>query len=230
MGELITFPSNGGSCTGYLTLPKKSNGLGVIVIQEWWGLVGHITDVADRFAQAGFTALAPDLYHGTKTTEPDDAMRLMMGLAMDRASLDIAGAANELASRINAGSNSIGAVGFCLGGSLALWSATLSPSITATVGFYPGIPWDRVMPQWQNYQGKSAIIHCSEHDGTSAAPGIQMAVNAIGSAGGKVTAYDYPGTDHAFFNSDRPEVFSQKDADLAWTRTIDFFNSELKPR
>ena len=90
MGELITFPSNGGSCTGYLALPEKSNGLGVIVIQEWWGLVGHITDVADRFAQAGFTALAPDLYHGTKTTEPDDAMRLMMGLAMDRASLDIA--------------------------------------------------------------------------------------------------------------------------------------------
>ena len=60
------------------------------MIQEWWGLVGHITDVADRFAQSGFTALAPDLYHGTQTTEPDDAMRLMMGLAMDRASLDIA--------------------------------------------------------------------------------------------------------------------------------------------
>ena len=64
MGQSITFPSNGDSCTGYLSLPAGGSGPALIVIQEWWGLVGHIKDVVDRFAQAGFVALAPDLYHG----------------------------------------------------------------------------------------------------------------------------------------------------------------------
>lgn len=223
----VTFPSNGSSATGYLALPESGSGPAVIVIQEWWGLVGHITDVADRFAKEGFVALAPDLYHGVATTEPSDAMRLMMGLAMDSAAHDIAGAADYLASRSEVSSSKIGTVGFCLGGSLALWAATLSPRVVAAVGFYPAVPWERMQPTWSNYQGKSAIIHCSEHDGTSSAPGIQQAVTAIAAAGGNVEAFDYPGTDHAFFNSDRPEVFSQENAELAWTRTVQFFRDQL---
>ena len=70
MGEHISFPSNGGTCDGYLA---DGGGPGVIVIQEWWGLVPHIVDVTDRFGDAGFTALAPDLYHGATTEEPDGA-------------------------------------------------------------------------------------------------------------------------------------------------------------
>ena len=223
----VTFASNGGSASGYLALPASGSGPGIIVIQEWWGLVGHITDVADRFAAAGFVALAPDLYHGVATTEPSDAMRLMMGLAMDTAAHDIAGAAEYLASRSEVTGEHVGTVGFCLGGSLALWAPTLSPRISAAVGFYPAVPWERMQPSWANYQGKSALIHCSEHDGTSAAPGIQQAVSGIRDAGGEVTALDYPGTDHAFFNSDRPEVYSHDNAELAWQRTIEFFRSHL---
>ena len=64
----------------------------------------------------------------------------------------------------------VGTVGFCSGGSLALWSATLSDLIVAAVGFYPPMPWERMSPKWSNYAGKSALIHCSEGDGTSAAP------------------------------------------------------------
>jgi carboxymethylenebutenolidase len=227
MGERITFPSNGSTCEGYLALPASGSGPGVIVIQEWWGLVGHITDVVDRFAAEGFVALAPDLYHGVSATEPDDAMRLMMGLAMDTAAQDIAGAAAYLSGRDDVTGKGVGTVGFCLGGSLALWSATISSDVIATVGFYPAVPWERMNPQWANYQGKHAIIHCSEHDGTSAAPGIQAALAGIASGGGVVEAFDYPGTDHAFFNSDRPHVYSAADADLAWKRTLDFFRTHL---
>jgi len=93
-----------------------------------------------RFAQEGFVALAPDFYHGVAATEPDDAMKLMMGLAMDKAALDIAGAAKYLDGRVDVTGKGIGAVGFCMGGSLALWSATLAPEIIATVGFYPALP------------------------------------------------------------------------------------------
>src|SRR5687767_9852434 len=140
MGDLVSYASNGGTSEGYLALPKSGSGPAVIVIQEWWGLVPHIRSLADRFAGAGFVALAPDLYHGVHTTEPDQAGKLMMGLVMDQAAKDIAGAAAYLAARPET-TGRVGAVGFCMGGSLALWSATVSDDIVAAVGFYPALPW-----------------------------------------------------------------------------------------
>ena len=227
MGELVKFPSNGSTCGGYISLPKNGSGPAIIVIQEWWGLVGHITDVADRFAQAGFVALAPDLYHGEIAKEPDHAMKLLMGLAMDKAALDIAGAAEYLAARPEVAGKGIGAIGFCMGGSLALWSATLSPLVKASVAFYPGMPWARMDPNWANYSGKRALIHCAESDGTSSAPGIQEALAGIRAGGGIVEAVDYPGTRHAFFNDERTDVFDSAAANTAWDRTLGFLRGAI---
>ena len=226
MGDFVTYASNGGTSEGYLALPKSGAGPAVVVIQEWWGLVPHITSVADRFAAAGFIALAPDLYHGKQTTEPDEAGKLIMALAMDGAAKDIAGAADYLTALPGAGAK-VGAVGFCAGGSLALWSATWSDKITATVGFYPYFAWERVEPDWSKYAGKAAMIHCSEEDGTSAAPGIQHAVKAIEGGGGNVTVHDYPGTSHAFFNDDRPEVYNASASSSAFARTVELFRTQL---
>ncbi|MBO4208703.1 dienelactone hydrolase family protein [Micromonospora echinofusca] len=227
MGEMVSYRSNGGTSEGYLALPADgAAGPAVVVIQEWWGLVPHITSVADRFAAAGFVALAPDLYHGESTTEPDHAGKLIMGLAMDQAARDIAGAADYLAGRPEV-TGKVGCVGFCAGGSLALWSATLSDRIVATAGFYPVLPWNRMRPDWADYAGKTALIHCSEEDGTSAAEGVQTARAAIEAAGGNCTVYDYPGTAHAFFNDDRPEVFHQQAAASAWARTLECFRARL---
>jgi len=227
MGEMVGYRSNGGTSEGYLALPATGEaGLAVVVIQEWWGLVPHITSVADRFADAGFVALAPDLYHGTSTTEPDHAGKLIMGLAMDQAARDIAGGADYLAGRPEV-TGSVGCVGFCAGGSLALWSATVSDRIVATAGFYPVLPWERMRPEWSDYAGKAAVIHCSEEDGTSAADGVQAARRAIEVAGGECAVHDYPGTRHAFFNDDRPEVFDQPAAASSWARTLEFFRTRL---
>jgi carboxymethylenebutenolidase len=226
MGEMVTYPSNGGSSEGYLALPTRGGGPGVIVIQEWWGLVPHIKALADRFAEEGFVALAPDLYHGRQATEPDEGAKMIMGLAMDQAARDIAGAADHLTDRDEV-TGGIAAVGFCAGGSLALWSATLSDKIVATVGFYPALPWERMSPQWSNYAGRAALIHCAEGDGTSAAPGIQAAKRAIEEAGGEVTLYDYPGTHHAFFNDDRPEAYHGEAAASSWARTLELLRSRL---
>jgi carboxymethylenebutenolidase len=227
VGDMVSFPSNGGTCDGYLTVPSSGHGPGVIVIQEWWGLVGHITDVCDRFAAEGFVALAPDFYHGAKTDEPDEAMRLLMGLAMDQAAKDIQGAARYLDSRDEVTGDGVGVVGFCMGGSLALWSGALSEEVKVAVGFYPGMPWERMSPTWGNYAGKSAMIHASESDGTTAAEGVQTAIKGIEAAGGTVEAYDYPGSHHAFFNDERPEVYSKEHADTAWRRTLDLLGSRL---
>lgn len=227
MGEVVSYASNGGTSEGYLSLPASgANGAAVVVIQEWWGLVPHIRELVDRFAEAGFAALAPDLYHGTQTTEPDAAGKLMMGLAMDQAAKDIAGAADYLTA-LDRVDGQVGCVGFCMGGSLALWSATFSEKIVATAGFYPAVPWERMSPQWSNYSGKAALIHCSEEDGTSSAPGIQQAKRSIEESGGKVQVHDYPGTHHAFFNDDRPEVFDGDASRLAWARSLEFFRSHL---
>jgi carboxymethylenebutenolidase len=227
MGEMVSYRSNGGTSEGYLALPPKGEtGPAVIVIQEWWGLVPHITTVADRFADAGFMALAPDLYHGKATTEPDEAVKLIMGLAMDRAAGDIAGAADYLVKRAEV-TGKVGCVGFCAGGSLALWSATLSDQIVAAVGFYPPLPWERMRPEWSDYAGKAAVIHCSEEDGTSAAEGMQTARRAIEAAGGECTLHDYPGTHHAFFNDDRPEVYDRQASARAWARTLELFRAKL---
>jgi carboxymethylenebutenolidase len=229
MGEMVSFPSNGGTCEGYLATPATASGegRGVIVIQEWWGLVGHIRDVAERFAAEGFVALAPDFFHGAKTDEPDEAMRLLMGLAMDQAARDIQGAARYLGSRADVTGDGVGVVGFCMGGSLALWTGALADEVKVAVGFYPGMPWERMSPTWGNYANKSAMIHASEDDGTSKAPGIQTAIQGIEDAGGTVEVYDYPGTHHAFFNNERPDVHNKEHSETAWRRTLDLLGTRL---
>lgn len=225
MGEMVTYRSGGGTSEGYLAVPAGGETRpAVIVIEERWGVVPHIRSVADRFAQAGFVALAPDLR--ISTAEPEHAGKLITGPAMDQAARDIAGAADYLVGRPEV-TGKVGVVGFCAGGSLALWSATLSERIVGAVGFYPALPWERMRPDWADYAGKGALIHCSEEGGTSAAEGVQTARRAIEAAGGDVTLYDYPGTSHAFFNDDRPEVFNHPAAASAWARTLEFFRAKL---
>ena len=227
MGEMVSFASNGDSCEGYLALPGSGSGPGVIVVQEWWGLVGHIKDVTERFATEGFVALAPDFFHGARTDEPDEAQRLLMGLAMDRAAKDIQGAAQYLAGREETTGDGVGTVGFCMGGSLAMWSGALADEVRVAVGFYPAVPWAKMSPTWGSYAGKSAMIHASEEDGTSRADGVQAAVHGIRQAGGDVEVYDYPGSQHAFFNDQRPEVYDRDHSEKAWHRTIDLLKSRL---
>src|SRR5262252_10798120 len=126
-GKMVEFPTNGTTTAGYLATPAAGKGPGVLVIQEWWGLVGHIKNVCDRFAAAGFSALAPDMYHGKTANEPDEAGKLFMALNIGEAEKDLRGAATFLAQ--HSSTAKIGAVGFCMGGQLALFAATLNPSV-----------------------------------------------------------------------------------------------------
>ena len=162
MGEIIEFPSNGGADQGYLAVPASGSGPGVVVIQEWWGLVDHIKDVCDRFAEAGFVALAPDLYHGRSTTEPDEAAKAMMALRMEQAARDMSGAVDEVQRRSSG--NAVGVIGFCMGGGLALVLATQRPdAVKAVVPCYGLIPWPDARP---DYSALSARVqgHYAEND------------------------------------------------------------------
>ena len=222
MGEMIEFKSNGGTCTGYLA---GTSGPGVIVIQEWWGLVPHIKDIADRFAAEGFVALAPDMYHGEVTSEPDLAGKLLMSMNLATAGKDLSGAVDALQERT--GRTKVGATGFCMGGGLALMAACLRPdAISAVAPFYGGMRPDTVI-EWDNL---AAVVegHYAETDRGTAAPEAVKELEATLRAKGKdATFHVYPGTQHAFFNDTRPEVYDAEVAQVAWDRMLALFRGHL---
>src|SRR5438045_6650303 len=162
MGENVEFDSNGGRTDGYLAVPASGSGPGVVVIQEWWGLVDHIKDVCDRFAAEGFVALAPDLYHGKKTKSPDEAGKLMMAMRIDDAERDLSAAVQYLSTQDSTTSEKIGVVGFCMGGALSLYTATKNPNIGACVVLYGGHP--KVKPDLPNLHAPVLGLY-AEKDG-----------------------------------------------------------------
>jgi carboxymethylenebutenolidase len=227
MGEMVEFPSNGHAVPGYLATPEVGAGPGVIVIQEWWGLVGHIKDVCDRFAAEGFSALAPDLYHGEHAAEPDEAGRLMMALNLDRAARDLSGAVDYLEAHDRVRGHGVGVVGFCMGGGLALWLATLRPGdVKVAVPYYGVIPWEAAQP---DYSRITAAVqgHYAEHDAFASPEHVAALEAMLKDAGAEVEMFSYPGTEHAFFNDERPEVFSEDAARQAWIRTLEVLREKL---
>ncbi|GAA2649482.1 hypothetical protein GCM10010307_58260 [Streptomyces vastus] len=132
----VTFPSAGTTAHGYLALPPSGRGPGVIVIQEWWGLTDHIADVADRLAAEGFVALAPDLYGGNVAHDSDEALRMMQDLPVSRGVELLSGAVDHLLALDAVTSDSVGSVGFCMGGGFVLYQAAVDPRVSAAVPFY----------------------------------------------------------------------------------------------
>jgi carboxymethylenebutenolidase len=161
-GQMVEFASNGGTASGYLAPSAQGKGPGVIVIQEWWGLVPHIKDVCDRFAAEGYTALAPDLYHGESTKSPDEAGKLMMALRVDEAEKDLRGAIQFLMSNESTAGDKVGTIGFCMGGALSLYAASKNPQVGACVVFYGIHP--NVKPDLANLQAPVLGIY-AENDG-----------------------------------------------------------------
>lgn len=186
-------------------------------------MVPHIRDVVERFAAAGFVALAVDHYRGVATTEPDEAQKLMLGLRIAEVSADLALAADYLAARPDVTGESVSVTGFCMGGGLTLLAPTVCDRIDRAAAFYPAMPWPDYAPDWSRYAGKSAIVHAAESDDSWAGPAIAEYSAAIAAHGGSIEVFEYPGSEHAFFNDDRPEVYHADHARLAWERTLDFF-------
>jgi carboxymethylenebutenolidase len=222
-GKMVNFPSNGATTAGYLATPAGGQGPGVLVIQEWWGLVGHIKSVCDRFAAEGFTALAPDMYHGQTASEPDEAGKLFMALNIGQAEKDLRGAAQYLLQ--HSSTAKIGAVGFCMGGQLALFAATLNPSIGACVNFYGVHP--NVKPDYAKLNGPVLGLFAGKDQFVT--PQVAREVDAaIKKAGKQSEIHIYPNADHAFFNDERPDVYDKAATQDAWRRTLDVFRRHLK--
>lgn len=224
MGEMVEFPVSGGSLEGYEAAPEVGRGPGVVVIQEWWGLVDHIKDVCDRFAAAGFVALAPDLYHGKTTRSPDQAGKMMMALHIDETESELQGAVDYLLKHEGVTSEKIGVVGFCMGGALALYTATKNPNVGASVVFYGGHP--NVKPDLPNLHAPVLGIY-AEDDGFVTPQLVRELESKLKELGKEIDVVMYPGTDHAFFNDSRPEVYNAEAAADSWRRTVEFLKDRL---
>src|SRR5687767_5017016 len=161
-GSLTEIAVNGDAVPAYVSLPPAGDGPGVVVIQEWWGLVPHIRNVADRLAAQGFVAVAPDLYRGKETTEPDEAGKLVMELQLGQAAKDMAAAVDTLLAMPETTGQEAGVIGFCVGGGLALFLASQKSEVTAVVCYY-GFPRDGM--EWDLSAVKAAVLgHAAEHD------------------------------------------------------------------
>jgi carboxymethylenebutenolidase len=229
MGEMVEFPSNGQTATGYLATPSSGSGPGIVVIQEYWGLVPHIKDVCDRFAREGFTALAVDLYHGKATTEPDEAAKLMMELDVPRAAKEMGAAIEWLVASDATTGDGVGVVGYCMGGGLALYLATLRPEVRATVVYYGVIAWPGIKPDWSKLNGP-VLGHWGTNDPYNPREQVEAMEQAIRAAGKHVEFYWYE-AGHAFFNDTHTDgTHNPEAAQLSWDRTLAFFRQYLTER
>ncbi|HEY4396689.1 MAG TPA: dienelactone hydrolase family protein [Acidimicrobiia bacterium] len=228
MGEMVTFPSNGGEAQGYLAVPAGGSGPGVIVIEEWWGLNQQIKEVCDRYASEGFVALSPDVYgREVPIGEPDEAAQMMMALNIEQAAKDLSGAVDFLQQYDAVSGRGIGVVGFCAGGGLALWLATYRPdAVKAVVPYYGIVPWPAVQPEYSKLQA-AVQGHYAENDDFADPESVRKLEEELKGLGKDVEFFIYPDTTHAFSNHHRPDVFNEEHTETAWRRTVDFFRRHL---
>ena len=220
----VEFQANGGTAPGYLAAPE-GKAPGVVVLQEWWGLEPHIRDVCDRLAGEGFLALAPDLYRGETTEQPDEAEQKMMAMSMEQAEKDMRGAVDYVAEHEQFEGKGVGSVGFCLGGGLAVWAATANPKVKASVSYYYVMPHGK--PDFSKVQGP-VLGHFGTGDDFVSVDDAKALEEEIRSAGNEVEFHFYEGAGHAFFNdTDRLGTYHEDHAKTSWERTVSFFREHL---
>jgi carboxymethylenebutenolidase len=226
MPQRITFNSKSGAPTsGEIALPSgDAKAPSVVLIQEWWGINGHIRSLLDRLASAGFIALAPDLYHGEVATDPEEAGRLMNALNWDKAIDEIGGAAAYLHAHERC-IGRVGVTGFCMGGALAFASATRLPDLLSAVVPFYGIPPEALKADYSKVRAP-ILAHFAKRDGWAKPEAAEAIKRELEGYGQSMELHIYD-ADHAFVNDTRPDVYSVEDASLAWQRTVDFLHKHL---
>jgi carboxymethylenebutenolidase len=229
MAETVEFTSNGSTAEGYLARPERGRGPGVLVVQEWWGLESGIKDAADRLADAGFTALCPDLYHGEVAShqEPDQAAALMNSLPADRAARDMSGAIDFLLADAGTTGDHVGVVGFCMGGMLAwLIAANRPDAVSALVPFY-GYPSGDMEPDWSKL---TAVVrgHMAEQDDFFGPDGAKALEAKLRDLGKDVQLTVHPGTGHAFMATHNAlGTRDEAKAEEIWPGVVTFLHEQL---
>jgi carboxymethylenebutenolidase len=219
----VEFAANGDQAKGYLAEPD-GDGPGLIVIHEWWGLDDSMRQMADRFAEAGFVTLVPDLFHGDTTEEPSEAEKQLMALNMDEAVKEMKGAVSYVLDHDQC-NGQVGAVGFCAGGGLSVWAASADSRIGAAVTYYYVMPHGK--PDFSKIEAP-VLGHFGTED-EFIPPDDAKALQAELQEAGVDAAFEYyEGGGHAFANDhDRLGTYDEGHTKKAWDRTVDFLKKHL---
>jgi carboxymethylenebutenolidase len=216
-------PRSAGSA--YVVAPERGHGPGVLLLHGWWGLTPFFKRVCDRLADAGFVAMAPDLYgDGRTASTPDEAEALLASTDPNLVARLVLASATTLRSLPITPDGPVGVVGFSMGGSWALWlAARAAGSIAATVVFYANQEMDL------SDLGGAVLGHFAEHDEFVSEDDAVMLEADLNLLEKSVVFHRYPGTGHWFFEDDRTPAYDAEAAETAWTRTVDFFAAHLTP-
>jgi len=219
MGGMIEFVRPGGGNTkGYLATAGQGRP-GVVVIQEWWGLNDQICGVADRFARAGYNALAPDLYKGRLTAQADEANHLMSSLDFaDATHQDLRGAAQYLKEQ----SGNVAVMGYCMGGALTIAAAVHVPEFAAGVCFYGIPPNDFADPARIRVPLQGHFANKDDWCTPAAVDDLEAVLKADGVAH-EIYRYDAA---HAFAN-ERSAAYDVACANQAWERMSTFLRARI---
>lgn len=218
--ETLKVETARGESTAYVALPDAGSDKAVILIHEWWGLNDHVKDIAGRWAGEGFICIAPDLYRGVVTTDPEEASKLMHGLAIDDG-LDTIRNTIE-AARSAYGIDNFGITGYCMGGTFALRAACELEGISAAAPFYGDIPEDDVLKKLT----VPTVFVSGTRDAWITPEKVAGLEDAAARFGLPLTSAKYD-ADHAFFNDTRPEVYNESAANDAWALVVGHFKEKL---
>ena len=218
--ESLRVETKNGDSTAYVSRPDNDTDKAVLVIQEWWGVNDHIKDIAGRYANEGFIAIAPDLYRGKIAKNPDEASKMMHDLATEDGIDTIAQTFSR--ARETYGLSRFGITGYCMGGTFALRAACELEGLSAAVPFYGDIPEDEVLSKLRT----PTIFISGTRDGWITPEKVAGLEKAAGKFGLPVESIKYD-ADHAFFNDTRPEVYNETAAKDAWAKAIAFFKENL---
>ena len=217
-------PTTASEPQGFLAVPQNGPGPGVLVLHAWWGLNDTTKGFCQQLADAGFTAFAPDLYHGKVADTISEAERLSNALSANRlqARDEIAQAAAFLKEYTGQADDGLAVMGFSMGANYALDLATTdTEDIRAVVLFY-GTGSSNFSRSKATYLG-----HFAENDPYESPANVNKLEQALQSAKLPVTFYRYPGVGHWFMEPDRSDAYAPQSARLAWDRTIDFLRHYL---
>ena len=219
MSERVKIQASTGELSAVLAVPAgNAKAPGVVVLQEWWGINDQIQAVAQRWADAGFRAVVPDLYHGQLATTAEEASRLMKALDFGKAVQEIAAAVAYLRDHPRS-TGKIAVSGYCMGGALSFATAVNVRGLAAVVPYY-GLPGDL---DWSKIDAP-VQAHFATHDDWATVAGAEK-IKAAVSVPMELHVYD---AQHAFCNERRPEVYDAAAAKLAWERTLAHFNANLR--
>jgi carboxymethylenebutenolidase len=225
--ETLDLDTTQGATSAHVALPGDEDAVtaaaahaAIILIHEWWGLDDHVRDIAGRYAREGFVCVAPDLYRGNVTRDPQEASAFMHALALADGLATIRRAVEE--TERTYGLKRFGITGYCMGGTFALRAACEMETLGAAAPFYGDIPEEEVLAR---LSVPTLFIAGSRDQWITPAK-----VNGLREAAQKYSlpvetvSYD---ADHAFFNDTRPEVYNPAAAADAWRRVLAHFREYL---